>query len=234
MKYKLAGFSVIVLLFYSCMYSYKCEFMGSHPISKSLFLERYKTFDAGVFGERIDCYITDSVSFRKQIGFYDEHEFFFAILVGHNIEAYNVTSSLVSDTLESRLFSKAELFSNHYSDSSCLGAIPVFGKNIIKCDSDFYEASSYKNDDGYFTTQVQYKCGNNFLNAVYYTDSSRFRVFIGIYSPGSYSNNYSVKLGADKNFYFYDIEEKPKSDTVKHVTYVLSELKKGALINVCK
>ena len=216
------------------MYSYKCEFIGSRPIAKSLFLERYKTFDAGVFGERIDCYITDSASFRKQIGFYDEHEFFFATLVGNDIEAYNVTSSLVPDTLESKLFSKAELFLNRYSDSSCLGAIPVFGQNIIKCDSDYYEASSYKNDDGYFMSQVQYKCGNDFLNAVYYTDSSKFRVFIGIYSPGSFSNNYSVKLGVDKNFHFYNVEEKHKIDTVKHVTYLLSELKKGALIDVCK
>jgi len=208
--------------------------MGSRPISKSLFLERYKTFDAGVFGERIDCYVTDSVSFRKLIGFYDEHEFFFATLEGNHIETYNVTSSLVSDTLESKFFSKADLFSNHYSDSSCLGAVPVFGKNIIKCDNDYYGASSYKNDNGYFTSQVQYKCGNEFLNAVYYTDSSKFRVFIGIYSPGSFSNNYSVKLGVDPNFYFYNVEEKPKRDTVKHASYLLSELKKGTLIDVCK
>jgi hypothetical protein len=65
-------------------------------------------------------------------------------------------------------------------------------------------------------------------------DSSKFRDFIGIYSPGSFSNNYSVKLGVDQNFYFYNVEEKPKRDTVKHVSYLLSELKKGTLIDVCK
>ncbi|MEO6454793.1 MAG: hypothetical protein ABIN97_12005 [Ginsengibacter sp.] len=234
MKPKLPVLLSIVILCNSCLYSYKCKFLGSSPISNSLFLERYKTFDAGVWGENIDCYITDSISFRKKIGSYDEHEFLFAKQEGNSIEAYNVASSYIPDTLETKRISKSELYTNHYSDSSCLNAVPVFGKNTIRCDSDYYDASSYKIDGGYYMSQVQYKCGNDYLNAVYYTDSSKFRFFIGVYSPGSFSNNYSIKLNADNTFDFYNVEEKPKVDTVKHVTYLLSDLKKGSLINVCK
>lgn len=234
MKFKPTVLLFIMVLCDSCLYSYKCEFIGSSPISNSLFIERYKTFDAGVWGENIDCYITDSTTFRQKIGSFDEHESFFAKQYGNNIEAYNVESSYTPDTVETKMISKAQLYSNHYSDSSCLNKIPLFGKNTIKCDSNYYDASGYKIEDGYYISQIQYKCGNDYLNAVYYTDSLKFRVFVGVYSPGSFSNNFSVKLGADSSFYFYNIEEKPKVDTVKHVTYLLSELKKRGLIKVCK
>jgi len=234
MKSKLTVLLSIIILFSSCLYSYKCEFLGSSSISNSLFVERYKTFDAGVWGENIDCYITDSSTFRKKIGSYDEHEFFFAKQDGNNIEAYNVESSYIPDTVETKAISKTELYANHYSDSGCLNKIPMFGKNTIRCDSNYYDASAYKNDDGYYISQIQYKCGNDYLNAVYFTDSLKFRVFIGVYSPGSFSNNYSVKLGADSIFHFYNVEEKPKVDTIKRVTYLLSDLKKGSLIKVCK
>jgi hypothetical protein len=202
-------------------------------ISDSLFLESYKTFDAGVWGEKIDCYITDSATFRQKIGSHDEHEFFFARQNGNNIEGYNIKSSRIPDTLETKIISKVDLFKNQYSDSSCLKSIPIFGKNIIKCDSDFYDASSYKTDDGYFLSEVQYKCGNDYSNAVYYTDSLKFRIFIGVYIPGSFSNNYYVKMNKDSAF-FYNVEYKLKVDTTKRVTYSLNSLRKGNLINVCK
>jgi len=227
--------SLFIMVFCnSCLYSYKCEFIGSSPISNSLFIERYKTFDAGVWGENIDCYITDSTTFRQKIGSFDEHESFFAKQYGNNIDAYNVESSYFPDTVETKIISKAQLYSNHYSGSSCLNSIPLFGINTIKCDSNYYDASAYKNDDGYYISQIQYKCGNDYLNAVYFTDSLKFRVFVGVYNPGSFSNNFSVKSDPDSIFHFYNIEKKPKIDTIKHVTYFLSDLKKGSLIKACK
>ena len=225
---------IVSLICCSCMNNNVCRPYGSHAISKTLFLEKYKTFDAGVWGELIDCYLTDSLSFRAKVGSFDEHEFFFASLNGDFVDAYNVESSRIPDTVENKSFSKADIFKNKFSNLSSLGAKPLFGKNTIRCDDNFYDASSYKTDDGYYMSQVQYKCENEFLNAVYYTDSSKFRVFIGIYSPGSLSNNYSVKLGSDSNFYFYNIDEnKVKVDTLKHVRYLLSDLHKNGLINVC-
>ncbi len=234
MKFKLTILFFLTLFCTSCFYSKECKFLWSSKISDSLFLESYKTIDAGVFGEHVDCYITDSATFRQKIGFRDEHEFFFAKKNGNNIEAYNTRSSYIFDTVETKTLSKADLYTNHYSDSSCLNKIPVFGKNTIRCDSDYYDASAYKNDDGYYISEIQYKCGNEYLNAVYYTDSLKFRVFIGVYSPGSLSNNYSAKFGDDSIFHFYNVEDKLKVDTVKHVTYLLSDLKKGGLVKVCK
>jgi len=227
---------LIVISFPSCltMDTKCCDFIDSYSIPNSLYVEKYRTFCAGVFGETIDCYLTDSTSFRQLIGSYDEHQSLKVKQDGNKMEVYNLESSSIPDTLEKRTISKAELFAKHFSDSSCLTAIPIFGKNTITCDSDYYPASSYKTDDGYYMTEVQYKCGNDYLNAAYYTDSLKFRVFIGVYSPGSFSNNYSVKLNSNNNFDFFNIEYKNKVDTIKHETYLLTKLKKRGMVKVCR
>jgi hypothetical protein len=210
-----------------------CEFVGSNPISKGLYLERYKTYCAGVFGELTQCYLTDSTSFRKNIGSYDEHENFFARLHGNKIDAYNFRSTFISDTIERKTITKADLWANHHTAVNCLALSPVFGKNTITCDNNFYPASSYKTEDGYFLVQVQYKCGTDYSNAVFYTDSSNFCVFIGVYTPGSFQNNYRVKQDVHNAFNFYNIEEKRKVDTVKAESYILADLKKEGLTKVC-
>ena len=210
-----------------------CEQLGTNQFSKGLFLERYKTYDAGVWGELIECYITDSFTFRQKIGSYDEHEFFHAKLDGDKIVAYNIESSRYADTTERKSISKIDLLQKQQTDRHCLSTIPIFGTNSIKCDSIITPAGSYKTADGYYISQVQHHCGNDFLNAVYYTDSVKFSIFIGVYNPGSLTNNYSVKLDSTGTFNFYSIEYKNKADTIKTKTYLLADLKKGSLIKVC-
>jgi hypothetical protein len=210
-----------------------CEHVSTDSLSKGLYLERYRTFCAGVFGELTECYITDSIEFRQKIGSYDEHERFYAKLDGDKIQGCNLQPSLISDTIDKKTISKEELWKYHDSDKNCLATLPIFGNNTIKCDDDFYPASSYKTDDGYFITQVQYKCGNDYSNAVFFTDSSSFCIFIGVYIPGTFENNYSVRQNK-ASFVFYNVTNKTKVDTLKVQTYLLSDLKKGNLINVCK
>jgi hypothetical protein len=77
---------------------------------------------------------------------------------------------------------------------------------------------------------VQYKCGNDYSNAVFYTDSINFCVFIGVYIPGSFKNNYSVKRNKNDIYDFYSITEIRKIDTVKSETYLLTDLKKENLL----
>lgn len=211
-----------------------CEFVGSYPISKGLYIEKYRTFCAGVWGELIDCYLTDSTTFRKKIGSHDEHESFDAKLIGDKIEAYNFQSTLIYDTIDTKTITKADLWKQHNTDTNCLKTTPVFGKNTIQCDNDFYPASSYKNDDGYFMTEVQYKCGSEYSNAVFLTDSLNFSVFLGVYKPGSFENNYRVKKITEDSFNFYNITDKWKVDTVKIKKYLFADLKNGKLIKVCK
>lgn len=210
-----------------------CDNVGTSSISKGLYLERYRTFCAGVFGELTECYITDSATYRQKIGSYDEHEFFFAKLDGDKIVAYNVEASRYPDTTEIKSISKNELLQKHQTDKDCLWTIPIFGTNSIKCDSIIIPAGSYKTEDGYYISQVQHQCGNDILNAVYYTDSLKFSVFIGVYSPGSLTNNYKVKLDSTGTCNFYSIEDKNKVDTVKTQTYLLTDLNRGKLIKVC-
>jgi hypothetical protein len=199
-----------------------------------LYIEKYRTFCAGVFGERIDCYLTDSVSFRQLIGSSDEHDFLFAKKDGSKLEVDNVESGFYNDTTERKTISANALFARHDNDSNRLTSPPLFGKNTIKCNDDFYPASSYKTEDGNYMSEIQYHCGNDYLNAVYYTDSLHFRVFIGVYSPGSFLNNYSVQSKGNKEFEFFNIENKRKTDTTRRTTYLLSDLRKNGLITVCK
>jgi hypothetical protein len=229
-------FIVITFCFSSCLLGDTkcCDQVGTSSISNGLYLERYRTFCAGVFGEVTECYITDSSTFRQKIGSYDEHEFFHAKIDRDNIVGYNIQSSRYSDTTEQKSMSKIVLFQKQQTDKNCLSAIPVFGTNSIKCDSLITPASSYKTEDGYYISQMQHRCGKDFLNAVYYTDSLKFSIFIGVYSPGSLTNNYSVKLDSTGTFNFYRIEFKNKADTVKTETYLLADLKKGKLTKVCK
>lgn len=224
---------IFVILLTSCS-SNSCKHLSTTEISNGLYLERYQTLNFGVWGEMNECFLTDSISFRTKIGSYDEHEFFFAQLNGDKIMAYNAQSSRYPDTTEIKSIRKSELFQKHQTDKDCVSTIPIFGTNTIKCDSIIVPAGSYKTEDGYFISQVQHICGNNFLNAVYYTDSLKFSIFIGVYSPGSLTNNYTVKLDSTDTFNFYNIEDKNKVDTVKTETYLLTDLKKGKLINVCK
>ena len=225
-----------VLYFSSCLIGDTkcCDYIGTYSISKGLYIEKYRTFCAGVWGEVIDCYITDSTDFRQKIGSHDEHESFDAKLNGGKIVAYNFQSTLIYDTIDTKTISKTELWKYHNTDTNCLKTLPVFGKNTIKCDTDFYPASSYKNHDGYFMTEVQYKCGNDFSNAVFFTDSLNFCVFIGVYKPGSFENNFRVKKYRDDSYNFYNITDKWKADTIKVRSYLLTDLKKGKLIKVCR
>lgn len=236
MTLKLIIFIVIVFSFSSCLVGDTncCDYVGSSSVSNGLYLERYRTFCAGVFGELTECYLTDSISFRQKIGSYDEHESFFAKLNGEKIKAYNFQSSLIADTIAKRTITKADLWKCHHSDTTCIRTIPIFGKNTIKCDNNFYPASSYKNDDDYFMSEVQYKCGNDYSNAVFYTDSINFCVFIGVYIPGSFENNYSVKHNKNDSYDFYKVTYIRKVDTVRAKTYLLTDLKKGKLIKACK
>jgi hypothetical protein len=210
-----------------------CDHVSTDTISKGLYVERYRTFCAGVFGELTECYITDSAIFRKNIGSYDEHEFFWVTLNGDRVEAYNLQPGSISDTIEKKTITESDLLKYHHTDTNCLSTSPVFGKNTIKCDNNFYPVSSYKTDNGNYMTQVQYRCGSDDSNAVFYTDSSHFCVFIGVYVPGSLENNYSVRQ-SNGDFVFYNITDRRKVDTVKVQTYLLTDLKKEKLINVCK
>jgi len=209
-----------------------CEHVFTEKISEGLYVEHFRTFCAGVFGEVTQCYITDSVNFRQNIGSYDEHEKFRATLDGDKVEAYNLRIEFISDTVEKRTIGRADLLKYHHNDKNILLLQPFFGKNTIKCDSNFYLESSYKTKDGNYMAEVQYKCGDDYSNAVFYTDSLKFCVFIGIWGPGSLKNNFSVRKEGE-NFEFYNIAHGSKTDTVKVQRYLLADLKKGEFKPVC-
>lgn len=230
------GFIVIILLFpiSGCLTvdTKCCDHISTKSISKGLYLEKYRTFCAGVFGELTQCYLTDSTSFRENIGSYDEHDFFRVNLDGDSIKAYNLQTRYISDTAETKTLGEIELLKYHHTDSNCLSTVPLFGKNTIKCDNDFYPASSYKTEDGNYLAQVQFKCGSDYSNAVFYTDSLKFSLLIGIHDPGSWNNNFSVVKG-NNDFTFYIVTTRRLVDTVQSKAYHLKNLKKGKMIKVC-
>ena len=209
-----------------------CEYLGTTTISKGLYLERYMTYCAGVFGESRTSYLTDSVSFRQVIGVNDEHGNFEWQLNGNELKTYTKESSFVSDTVEVKTISKADLLKYHHSDTAIRTAIPIFGKNTLKCDTDFYPYNSFKTDEGNAITEVQYKCGNEYLNGVFYTDSLKFCVLVGIYEPGG--SPYGVKANTNDTYSFYRKESRTGIDTLNVQTFLLSDLKKGRLMQPCE
>lgn len=60
------------------------EYRNTQIIYKGLFEETYLAFNAGVYGESSIVYITDSINFRKKIGFCDEKEGFSYDSIGDN------------------------------------------------------------------------------------------------------------------------------------------------------
>lgn len=236
MTLKIFFFIVVVINFSSCLVGDTkcCEKVGTTEIAKGIYLERYRTFCAGVFGELTECYLTDTLTFRTKVGSYDEHEIFKVVQNGETFEAFNFRSSLLNDTIERKTISQNELFQIHHSDKNCLVAKPLFGINSLKCDTDFYPASSYKTDQGIYHTEIQFKCGSDYKNAIFYTDSLEFCIFVGLYEPGSFENNYSCNKISSDSFEFYRINNINKVDTVKRQTFALSELKKSKLLKVCK
>lgn len=210
-----------------------CDLVSTNKISERLYVEDYRTFCAGVYGELDECYLTDSSSFRQKIGSYDEHYFFRTKLVGDSIIAYDLQPGIIYDTVGRRRITRGDLLKFHDSDSACVSAIPLFGKNTITCDSDYYPMYSYRTNEGDYMSEIQYKCGDSYKNAIFYTDSSQYCVFIGVYIPGSLENNYSVKR-IPEGFDFFNVTERRKVDTLKVEKFSLIDLRKKGLARVCK
>ena len=210
-----------------------CELIFSEELTKGIYLEEYRTYCAGVLGEVIDCYVTDSITFRYKIGSYDEHENFHVYFNDGKVFAYKLEGKTVEKIVEQKTFTESQLLEFHDTDKNILTSKPLFGANCIKCDSDYYPFSSYRTRDNYIMTEFQYRCGNDFENTVYYTDSMKFCVFIGVRSVGSFENNYRVKK-VNGNFVFYNITDLNLWDTLNVETFLLTDLKKEKIFDVCK
>ncbi len=75
---KLSLFIFSFVLFFACnsvnRYD-KTDFIGTKKIEDNLYLETYCTYRGGVYGgDTHTCYLTDSISFRKYLGYYFDHE----------------------------------------------------------------------------------------------------------------------------------------------------------------
>jgi len=114
-----------------------CEFIRSGELTKGIYLEEYRTFCAGVMGEVIECYVTDSITFRYKIGFYDEHEKFHVYFNDGKVFAYKLEAKTIEKIVEQKTFTESQLLKFHDTDKNILETKPIFGANSIKCDSDY-------------------------------------------------------------------------------------------------
>ena len=120
-----------------------------------------------------------------------------------------------------------------YKDSGAATktTIPLFDVNRLPCNDSYY-FSSYKLDGDYFMTSDQFKCGNQFINADYLTDSINFRVLIGFYDVGR-GPMYKVNIKKD-NIEFYKVTSHDRLDTIETKSFKLSNLRKEGLTHPCK
>lgn len=65
----------------------KNDLRGVRKIEEGLYMEIYRIYSGGVYGGDIhSCYLTDSISFRMYLGFYDDHE---------QINAFPINDSII-------------------------------------------------------------------------------------------------------------------------------------------
>ena len=226
----------VAVIFSGCFFDTECcDEVGSWEIDTGLYLEGYRTFCAGVYGEVIDYYITDSLTFREKVGLCDEHECFYVKSNGDIMEAYNTEISYHDEIVEQKTISKEQLLQYHHTDKNSINTVPMFGINSLKCNDNYYHFYTDEIKKGYYVSKVQFKCPNNyFLNAAFFTDSLNFSVLIGFYDVGSSEIHYKVKQKGKNNFIFSNMTTITEIDTVKHVSFPLAKLREGKLIDVCE
>ena len=207
-----------------------CKYIRTDKIAHKLYIEKYQTFCGGVFGERIDHYITDSTSFRSNVGWNDEHNFLSISLHNDSAFVYKIESVSTTDTLSQKSLPINDLFRFRDMKSATTMSHPLFGINTLTCnDSYFFSSSEVGNK--YFLSSDQFKCGNTFINADYLTDTTNFHLLIGFYDVGS-GPFYSVKIDKD-SVHFYQKKYGNRTDTIEEKKFKISDLRKEGLVKVC-
>ena len=76
-----------------------CDYISTYSISKGLYVERYRTFCAGVFGELTSCYITDSSVERNDPGSFD----FYNVTDRRKVDTVKVETYLLTELQKGKL-----------------------------------------------------------------------------------------------------------------------------------
>lgn len=211
-----------------------CEYRNSHEVAPGLYVERYTTFCAGVFGEANTSYLTDSTTFRQKVGWDDEHNFLQTHIDGDTFNTYTIESHDSEYIAARKFFTPAQLAAYHHTPATVLGIQPLFGTNPIACDTDFYDFSSYEPFKGHYLKDVQYKCGSQYLNAMFFTDSSKFCILLNVEYVGERGNLYRVQNKGDTLFEFQEVASISWPDTIRAGTFRISELRKKGFAKVCE
>lgn len=229
-------FLLSTMLLTGCLFDTDCcEHRSTGEITPGLYIERYLTFCGGVFGgELTTSYLTDSTVFRQPIGSDDEHEFLGCSIDGDILYTHLVESRDSEYIATRKFFTPSQLSAYHHTPATCIGTAPLFGSNPIACDSDFYDFSSYETFKGHHITSVQYKCGSDYLNAQFFTDSSKFCILLDIDDVGKSGNMYRVENKGDTLFEFQEVAFIHWVDTIETETFRISALKKKGFAKVCK
>lgn len=209
-----------------------CTHVNTRRLDDSLFLERYKTFCGGVFGEMNRSYLTDSSTFRAYLDSDDEHQKL-SILYGHGVlTSLRLASNFITDTFESKSLSLDELIREKRFDSSEVLNDPIFGLNDLTCVT-FSPFTAYKITDSLFISKDQYHCGNAYINAVYLTESTHFRRLIGLSKPSS-GPHYSVEMKGNHQLMLYVKDTRISYDTLQVRKMRLDSLKAFGFEEVCE
>jgi hypothetical protein len=100
-----------MFIFFSCINHHSKEYpLGSHKLINNLFRETYQTSSGGVFAsDTYSDYLTDSISFRKYVGYqHDDEQIRFSMLDDNLILVYKIEIH-TKDTLEMDVYSISQL-----------------------------------------------------------------------------------------------------------------------------
>lgn len=208
-----------------------CEHLKTTVISDSLYLEKYRTFCGGVFGEIIKTYLTDSSNYRVLVGSNDEHQKLRITYEYGILESIRLESKIIVDTLDRKILSKKDLIESKRYDKANERNKPIFGVNDLICFNS-KPFTSYKISDDIFIAKDQYNCDTSYVNAIYLTDSVNFKILIGLSYP-SWKPNFIARLVDEDIITVYKTDSRIEYDTINEIKIKIDTLYKYDYKVVC-
>ena len=231
------GFAYFILS-YLAPFEKCCKLRRTEKIGTDLYIEHYLTMNGGVLGgEMVDCYLTDSSTFRQHITKYDEHIFPEFAINNNILKIFTICNYYKHDTLEHTLLSINDLVSISASKNNSVFPISESDQNKLLCDTlinSYIDKISNVNSNvqPYYFQVEKYQRYNNWVDACYISDSLNFKLLVGIIDP----QKMVIKINRtdSTHFEFLEIKYQLIDDTVKTESYDICKLKNSGFVQPCQ
>ncbi|TCZ72248.1 hypothetical protein [Flaviaesturariibacter aridisoli] len=208
-----------------------CERLSRDSLAHGLYVERYHTFCAGVWGDGYTLYLTDTTSFRARIGWQDEHGHLGWRLDADSLRVFRYEFADDIDTLR-----HVQLFPEQLAAVRAKGhevlLQPLLGVPPPDCvqlvtDPGFTELS-----EGYRLRSRQLQCPPNYTNEYRLIDGKGLNLLLGYDRPGENLSFYPT-VQKDGSIDIYETTSRQWRDTTLREAFYLPALRHAGLVQPC-